>query len=130
MTASASSAHAWLGIELASGGNGQAVLVMPTRDEMADGAVVHDGFVGLLADSAMAQAMSTVLPDGERRRIFDLKLNFIAAPRIREQLRAVAKVLHAGRRTGVAECRVQGEGGRLVATATATFSAQQPYLTA
>jgi acyl-coenzyme A thioesterase PaaI-like protein len=35
-------------------------------------------------------------------------------------------VLHAGRRTGVAECRVEGEDGRLVATATATFIVKLP----
>ena len=34
----------------------------------------------------------------------------------------VGRVLHSGRRTGVADCRVTAEAdGRLVATATATF---------
>jgi uncharacterized protein (TIGR00369 family) len=65
--------------------------------------------------------MSSVLPEGARQFSFDLKLNFIATGRIGERLRAVARVLHSGRRTGVAECRVEGEDGRLVATATATF---------
>ena len=128
MTAPASSAADWLGIEVASAENDQAVLLMPTLAEMGEDGVVHGGFVALLADTAMAQAMTTVLPEGARGRVFDLKLNFIAAPRIGEQLRAVAKVLHAGRRTGVAECGVQGEGGQLVATATATFITQQPDL--
>jgi acyl-coenzyme A thioesterase PaaI-like protein len=35
-------------------------------------------------------------------------------------------VLHSGCRTGVAECRVAGEDGRLVATATATFIVYLP----
>jgi uncharacterized protein (TIGR00369 family) len=122
VTAEASPAAAWLGIELRSESEGQAVLEMPTRSEMGNRSeVVHGGFIALLADSAMGRAMSTVLPERERHYSFDLKLNFIATGRIGERLRAVGKVLHSGRRTGVAECRVEGEDGRLVATATATF---------
>ena len=39
---------------------------------------------------------------------------------------AVAKVLHTGRRTGVAECRVEAGGDRPLATATATFIVHLP----
>jgi uncharacterized protein (TIGR00369 family) len=122
MTPGASATAAWLGIELASAGAGDAVLEMPTRPEMGNRVqVLHGGFIALLADSAMGRALSTVLPEGAGEFSFDLKLNFIATGRIGERLRAVARVLHSGRRTGVAECRVEGEDGRLVATATATF---------
>jgi uncharacterized protein (TIGR00369 family) len=122
MTPGASATAAWLGIELASAGDGDAVLEMPTRPEMGNRVqVLHGGFIALLADSAMGRALSTVLPEGAGEFSFDLKLNFIATGRIGERLRAVARVLHSGRRTGVAECRVEGEDGRLVATATATF---------
>ena len=126
--AESSAATAWLGIEVASEGEREAVLVMPTRPEMGNRAgVVHGGFIALLADSAMGRAMGTVLPDGERHYSFDLKINFISAGRIGERLAAVARVLHSGRRTGVAECRVEGEDGRLVATATATFFIHLPH---
>jgi uncharacterized protein (TIGR00369 family) len=53
---------------------------------------------------------------------FDLKLNFINAAKVGEILRATGHVIHAGRRTAVAECRVEGSDGRLVATASATFA--------
>ena len=122
MSAAPSAAAEWLGIEVASALDGEAVLELATRPEMANRAqVVHGGFIALLADSAMGRATSTLLPEGERHFSFDLKLSFIAPGRIGERLRAVARVLHRGRRTGVAECRVEGEDGRLVATATATF---------
>jgi uncharacterized protein (TIGR00369 family) len=122
MTAEASATAAWLRIEAASSPRGEAVLEMPTREEMGNrSGVLHGGFTALLADSAMGRAMATVLPEGEKHYSFDLKLNFISTGRIGERLRAVARVLHSGRRTGVAECRVEGEDGRLVATATATF---------
>ena len=127
MTAGASATAAWLGIEQASAGAGEAVLEMPTRTQMGNRAqVLHGGFIALLADSAMGRAMSTMLPEGTKQFSFDLKLNFIAEARIGERLRAVARVLHLGRRTGVAECRVEGEDGRLVATATATFVVFRP----
>lgn len=117
----------WLGIEIVSTNEGEAMLRMPTRSEMGNRAdVVHGGFIALLADSAMGRAMSTVLPDGERHYSFDLKLSFVAPGGIGEPLLAVARVLHAGRRTGVAECRVEDEDGRLVATATATFILYPP----
>ncbi|HXM53999.1 MAG TPA: PaaI family thioesterase [Candidatus Dormibacteraeota bacterium] len=117
----------WLGIEIASAGEGEAVLRMPARPEMANRAdVVHGGFIALLADSAMGRAMSTVLPDGERHYSFDLKMSFISPGRIGEPLEAVGRVLHSGRRTGVADCRVTAGGGRLVATATASFIVALP----
>ena len=117
----------WLGIELVSAAGGEAVLRMPTRPEMGNRAgVVHGGFIALLADSAMGRAMASVLPDGERHFSFDLKISFIAPGRIGPDLRAVARVLHSGRRTGVAECQVSDDGGRLVATATASFIVQLP----
>jgi uncharacterized protein (TIGR00369 family) len=122
-----SAASTWLGVELVSAGDGEAVLTMPTRAEMANRRdVVHGGFIAFLADSAMGRAMSAALPEDERHYSFDLKLSFIATARIGERLRAVARVLHSGRRTGVAECRIEGEDGRLVATATATFIVKLP----
>jgi uncharacterized protein (TIGR00369 family) len=70
----------------------------------------------------MARAMTTRLAEGARALSFDLKVNFINLARPGDRLRASARVLHAGRRTGVAECRVEGPGRRLVATATGSFS--------
>jgi acyl-CoA thioesterase len=123
----ASPAWAWLGLEVVATSQGEAVVRMPARPEMRNRAdVVHGGFIAMLADSTMGLSMSTVLPDGERHYSFDLKCSFIAPGRIGEDLEAVARVLHSGRRTGVAECRVAGEGGRLVATATATFIVYLP----
>jgi len=119
MTTEASATAAWLGIEAAStSAQGEAVLEMPTREEMGNrSGVLHGGFMALLADSAMGRALASVLPEGEKHYSFDLKLNFISTGRIGERLRAVARVLHSGRRTGVTECRVEGQDGRLVAAA-------------
>jgi uncharacterized protein (TIGR00369 family) len=120
--AAESPAASWLGIETVVASSHDITLRMQTRAEMEDEAhIVHSAFVALLADSAMGRALAAANPDAEHQRGFDLKLNFIAPGRIGEVLRAVARVLHSGRRTAVAECRVEGEDGRLIATATASF---------
>src|SRR5439155_603360 len=73
-------------------------------------------------DSAMGRSLRTVEPGVARAMSFDLKLSFITAAKIGEMLRATGRVIHAGQRTMVAECRVEGRGGRLIATASATFA--------
>ena len=80
------------------------------------------GFIATICDSAMARAMATAIPASARQVSFDLKVNFINAARPGERLRATARVLHAGRSTGVAEARVEGPGRTLIATATGSFS--------
>jgi uncharacterized protein (TIGR00369 family) len=54
--------------------------------------------------------------------IFDLKVNYISHSGSDEQLTATARVVHSGRRTVVTDCRIDAPGGRLVATASATFA--------
>lgn len=54
--------------------------------------------------------------------MFDLKLNYISAQDGGEGLTATSRIVHAGRRTIVAECRIEAPDGRLVATASATFA--------
>jgi uncharacterized protein (TIGR00369 family) len=63
-----------------------------------------------------------VKPGVVRTMSFDLKVSFVNAARIGETLRATGRVVHAGRRTMVAHCRVEGRDGRLVATASGTFA--------
>jgi len=118
-----SRAWEWLGLKLVETGEGTAVVEMATTDDMANhSGVVHGGMISTLADSAMGRSVRTIKPGVTRSMSFDLKLNFINAAKIGENLRATAQVIHAGRRTVVTECRVEGGGARLVATASATFA--------
>jgi acyl-CoA thioesterase len=111
-------------MDMAEARRGTAVMELACRDELLNSqGVMHGGFVSTLADSAMARAMATVLPEGVKHFTFDLKMSFVSAVRPGEKVRATGKVLHRGRRTGVAECRVEC-GKRLVATATASFIIQ------
>lgn len=100
-----------------------AVAEMTPTAEMANTAgFVHGGMISALADSAMGRSLRTIKPGVVRSMSFDLKLSFISAAKVGETLRATGRVVHAGRRTAVTECRVEGPGGRLVATASGTFA--------
>jgi uncharacterized protein (TIGR00369 family) len=112
-----------MGLRLVGTGVGTATVEMTATDDMANHAgFVHGGIISTLADSAMGRSVRTLKPGVVRGMSFDLKLNFINAAKIGETLRATGQVIHAGRRTAVTECRVEGKGGRLLATASATFA--------
>ena len=118
-----SPAWRWLGISLVELGEGNATVEMTASDDMANHAgFVHGGMITALADSAMGRSLYTLNPGIVRAMSFDLKLSFISAANVGETLRATGHVVHAGRRTAVTECRVEGPGGRLVATASGTFA--------
>ncbi len=121
--ASPSRAWAWLGLRLVETGEGTAVVDMTATEDMANhSGFLHGGMISTLADSAMGRSLRTLSPGVARAMSFDLKLSFINAAKIGEDLRATGRVIHAGRRTVVTECRVEGKDGRLVATASATFA--------
>jgi uncharacterized protein (TIGR00369 family) len=118
-----SPAWRWLGISLVDLGEGSATVEMTTSEDMANHAgFVHGGMITALADSAMGRSLRTLKPGIARAMSFDLKLSFISAAKVGETLRATGRIVHAGRRTAVTECRVEGSGGRLVATASGTFA--------
>ena len=113
----------WLGISEVALEDGAAVVEMTPTANMANTmGFVHGGMITALADSAMGRALRTIKPGVVRSMSFDLKLSFISAARVGETLRATGRVVHAGRRTAVTECRVEAPGGRLVATASGTFA--------
>lgn len=118
-----SRAWQWLGLEDVSQEDGEAVIEMtPTADMANSAGFVHGGMISALADSAMGRALRTIKPGVVRSMSFDLKLSFISAAKVGETLRATGRVVHAGRRTAVTECRVEGPRQRLVATASGTFA--------
>jgi len=102
-----SRAWAWLGLEMTDSGEGWATVTMTPTEDMANvSGFVHGGMISALADSAMGRSLRTVQPGVARAMSFDLKLSFVNAAKIGETLRATGRVIHAGRRTMVAECRV------------------------
>jgi uncharacterized protein (TIGR00369 family) len=122
-TEAPSRAWALLGLRLVATEEGSATIEMTPTGDMANHAgFVHGGMISTLADSAMGRSVRTLVPGVLRSMSFDLKLSFISAARVGETLRATGRVVHAGRRTVVTECRVEDPRGKLVATASGTFA--------
>ena len=120
---SSSRAWEWLRLELVHTADGSATVEMKTTEDMANhSGFVHGGMISTLADSAMGRSLRTLEPGVVRAMSFDLKLNFISTAKPGDTLRAAARVVHAGRRTVVTECRVERPDGKLVATASGTFA--------
>jgi uncharacterized protein (TIGR00369 family) len=84
--------------------------------------VVHAGFVMTLADSALGCAVQTTLPAGRAYTTLETKVNMIRPIHASTgRVLADATVLHSGRTTATAECRVIAEEtGKLLAHGTTT----------
>jgi uncharacterized protein (TIGR00369 family) len=77
------------------------------------------GTLAFVADAALAGAVFTTLPRATALLSSDLSMNFLepASPGS-ERLTARGTVIHAGRRQGLSEARVEDAHGRLLAHAT------------
>ena len=84
--------------------------------------VVHAGFVMTLADSALGCAVQTTLPAGRAYSTLETKVNMVRPIHATTgRVVADATVLHSGRTTATAECRVTAEEtGKLLAHGTTT----------
>ncbi|WP_066269614.1 PaaI family thioesterase [Hydrogenophaga palleronii] len=82
---------------------------------------VHGGWYATLLDSAVGCAVHTVMPAGRAYTTAELSVNIVRAASARSgPLRAIGKVLHAGRQLATAEGRIVGPDGKLYAHATTT----------
>jgi uncharacterized protein (TIGR00369 family) len=84
--------------------------------------VVHGGYAATVLDSALGCAVHTMLPAGVGYTTLSLETKFVRPlTRATERVRAVAEVVHRGRRQATAEGRlVDAVTGKLLAHATAT----------
>jgi uncharacterized protein (TIGR00369 family) len=82
---------------------------------------VHGGVYATLLDSACGCAVQTRLPEGVGYTSVDLSVKFLGSARLDSgTLRCIGTVTHLGRRTALAEARIEDATGRLLATATST----------
>lgn len=83
--------------------------------------VVHGGFAATLLDSAMGCAVHATLPAGVAYTTLELKVNLVRPlTDATGRVTAEGRVLHAGRRTAIAEARLTDAEGRIYALATST----------
>jgi uncharacterized protein (TIGR00369 family) len=80
---------------------------------------LHGGILCDIADAAMGMAYAANLAEGESFTTLELKISFLK-PVWKATLTAEARVLKQGRTTGLVECRITDENGKLVAHATST----------
>jgi uncharacterized protein (TIGR00369 family) len=112
-----------LGFELEEVEEGRVVFgLQPAEHHFNPNGVVHGGVASALLDTVTGCAVMTLLPHGVTCATLELKVNYIrsltaASPR----LAAVGTVLHLGRRSALAEGRLELPDGRLAAHATSTL---------
>lgn len=109
-----------LGLTLAGIGAGQATIEFEANERYANPmGTLHGGVLCDIADAAMGAAYRSTLTEGESFTTLELKINFLR-PVWKATLRAVARVVRAGRVVGLVECDVIDERERLVARASST----------
>ncbi|WNI19610.1 PaaI family thioesterase [Actinacidiphila sp. ITFR-21] len=111
-----------LGMRLESVAEGEAVFVLePAEFHYNPIGSVHGGVYATLLDSAAGCAVQTRLPAGTGYTSLDLGVKFLNALRVGSgTVRCTGRVVHLGRRTALAEARLETAGGRLLATATSS----------
>jgi acyl-CoA thioesterase len=111
----------FLGIELESLEPGVAVVVLELSDKFKqNNGVIHGGVIASLIDTALALAILSVLPEGERVTTIDLTISYLR-PLIEGKARATARVLRAGKRVIAASAEVAGDNENVAATALSTY---------
>jgi uncharacterized protein (TIGR00369 family) len=88
---------------------------------------VHGGVYATLLDSAAGCAVHTRLPAGVGYTSIDLSVKFVGTIRVGTgPLVCTGTVTHLGRRTALAEARIENEAGTLFATATSSCLILRP----
>jgi len=111
----------YLGMRIVEAADGRAVLSMPFKVKLAQGAgLMHGGAITALADTAVAMAIKSLLPDGTNFVTTDISLKFHAPVR-NGVAQAVARVTAREGKALKGEAEVFTENGVKVATFNSVF---------
>jgi len=111
----------FLGLELEQVASGTATLAVNVRKELTQNqGVVHGGAIASLIDTATAFAIISLLAPKEKVTTVDLTISYLR-PAAAGRLKAVAKVVRAGRRLFVVSAEVFDKQGKLITTALSTY---------
>jgi uncharacterized protein (TIGR00369 family) len=115
----------YLGMRIEEAAAGRSVLTMPFKVKLAQGkGLMHGGAVTALADTAMAMAIKSLLPEDTHFATVELGLSFHAPVR-GGTVRAVARVTERDERTIKGEAEVFDEKGTKVATFRSLFKVKR-----
>ncbi len=110
-----------IGLQIEKAEKGQAHLVLPFTLKLANGGgVMHGGAMTTLADTAVAMAIKSLVPEGTVFATTELTVNFFA-PVLKGQVAAHARVQGPEGRTFYGECDLLGEAGEVYAKLTSVF---------
>ncbi len=117
-----------MGITLVDATAGGAVFTAtPGEYHYNPAGVAHGGFAATLLDSAMGCAAYTTMPAGVNYTTVELKVSLMRPMTVATgEVRATGRVLHRGRRTIVADGRIEDAAGRLIAHGTTTLLVSEP----
>ena len=111
----------YLGMRIDEAEGGRAILTMPFKVRLAQGkGLMHGGAVTALADTAVAMAIKSILPEDTHFATTDLALKFHAPVR-GGTVRAEARIIAQDDRGITGEALVYDDQGVKVATFTSTF---------
>ncbi len=111
----------YLGMRIEAAADGKAVLTMPFRVKLAQGkGLMHGGAVTALADTAVAMAIKSILPEETHFATVEMSLKF-HAPVKGGTVKAVAHVAEQEGRTIRGEAEVFDENGVNVASFMSVF---------
>ncbi len=111
----------YLGMRIEEAAHGKAVLSMPFRVKLSQGkGLLHGGAVTALADTAVAMAIKSVLPEGTHFVTMELSLKF-HAPIQSGVVRAAATIVERDERTIKGMAEVFDEQGVKAATFNSVF---------
>src|SRR5438045_299882 len=108
-TLSSSPFHRFLGLRLLRAESGVVEIALPFRDEFmadADNRYVHGGVIASLADAAACFAV--IAGVGYDVPTIDLRIDYLRAA-VREDLRAIGRVVKSGRTLAVADAEVYNQ---------------------
>ncbi|WP_373874935.1 PaaI family thioesterase [Pseudomonas pseudonitroreducens] len=110
-----------LGVQPIRVADGEAEVLLPMAEHLRNrGNVMHGGALFTLMDMTMGLACSSSHGFDRQSVTLECKINYIRAV-AEGEVRCVAKVLHAGRRTLVVEADIH-QGDKLVAKGQGTFA--------
>lgn len=114
--------HELMGLRLIEAGDGHAVFAAtPDEYHYNPAGHAHGGFAATMLDSAMGCAVYSTLPRGTNYTTAEIKVNYLRpVSAATGPVRAIGRVLHRGRKTALAEGRLEDRDGRLLAFATTT----------
>jgi uncharacterized protein (TIGR00369 family) len=109
-----------MGFNVTAVESGKAVVELDADERFANPmGTLHGGVLCDIADAAMGMAYASRLEDGESFTTLELKINFLK-PVWRAHLRAVGKVIKAGKTVGLVECEIFDDKDALVAKVSST----------